>query len=241
MNYYQFINETLETKLTKPFLKSKITLYHGSNKKLEVINPNNSKSQVNVGTKLSKPRFSTWWCRDPWYPIFFAGEDKFYDLVDEFTNKKIKNYFGYFEYFIFNNEMKKIFMNENIKNLYKKHFNDVLCYLHIVTVDTKDVGRGHNLHAEEFTLDKPVKVDKIETITFKSLYKDIIWIPESEMKLRASSENTYKDLFYNYKPNIMEKIIYYKEPDMYIKRYKYRYLNYKSKNNKNIKNINKEM
>ena len=241
MNYYQLLNETLETKLTKPFLKNKITLYHGSPKKLEIINPN--KAQVNVGTKLSKPRFSTWWCRDPWYPIYFASHRSgvFYKFLQEYLGKNINKVF-FSDYYIFDNVMKKIYMNEKLKNLYKKHFNDVICYLHSITIDTKDVGRGHHYQTEEFTIDKPVKVDNIETITFKKLYDKIIWIPESEMHLRAANENTYKNMDYSYKPNMMEKLIYHSDKDTDCLRTKYRYLNWNSKGRfkENFKD-NKEM
>ena len=66
--YKSYVTESLETFLTTNPFQSSVMLYHGSDKKLDIIKP----MRINVGTKISKPRMSSFWGTDPHWCKAFA-------------------------------------------------------------------------------------------------------------------------------------------------------------------------
>lgn len=211
------MNESLETSLTRPFIGNNVTLYHVSRDKLTVINPAKSKI-INAGTKLSNPRLSTWWVRDPYYAIC-VFDCLLYDLfkyglkattnIDEVSFKNQLNSFWSPDY-----DRKVLYVNQDYKHLLLTSYNRIPSnkkrYLYTVTVPKKIVGRGHNIELDEYTLDVPIKPDKCEEITMDHLLPYIEWKDGTYISLR----NVRVDVRQTYKPTIMDKLIYHDNDKM---------------------------
>lgn len=214
------MNETLETRLTKPIsnFEKYVTLYHGSTKQIpnKVIDP--AYGIINIGTKLSKPRYSSWWTRDLYFPCYTSIEKALHYLNLEagtrpaHKDKKIikQNQEIIKRLYCLDHINKTMYINEKYKDIFKKYVNQYPGYIYEVTVPWNIVGRGHNIEIEEYTLDRPIKAKEI-LINYNKLnkYVNIKYIPESEIILKNQITNTENHNI-TYNPNIMEKIIYYK-------------------------------
>lgn len=200
------IKENIELYVTKPkyLLQKEITLYHGTNKKIpnKIIDP--KYGSVNVGTKLSHPRYSSWWVDDE----FFALTVGLYSTFSKALNIKM-NKISY-EYINIDFENEVIYVNkDNIKEV-MRIINNSERYVYIATVTTSIVGRGHNINIDEYTIDVPIKADQEIKIDY-NLLKDYVQIINRE---EFQSTEMIKNIFNqngrnkNDKANIIEKMIY---------------------------------
>jgi len=158
------LDETLETRITRPFLGKTVTLYHGSYKKLDKISP----MTINVGTRLSGQRMSSFWGLNEFLAGFFAISD----AIANYTKKPCKLYPD------FENEIFKCpvsYKKELLKLDYK-----IEAYVYIKTIETKYVGRGHNQELNEYTLDFPVTPDIVKKVHIRDYFNKIKWISDSE-------------------------------------------------------------
>jgi len=220
LNYYQIINEALETRLTdlESNFKKEVTLYHGTTKRIPscIIDP--AYGRINIGTRLSKPRYSTWWCKDPFFPFQYASQKAsmkaFIDLglLDANEQITVLNMFEKLKHLMCTDEKNKIiYYNEKIKDQFYKNLKEDPSYVYKVTVPWKLVSRGHDISLDEYTLDIPVKAEEI-IVTRKELekYVNIKFISESECIMRSTEiykRNGGKSYFH--KPSIIKKLIYY--------------------------------
>jgi hypothetical protein len=81
--FESYIEESLETRLVHPTLSRYVDIYHGTySKDFDVINP----TSYNMGTKLSKPRVSSFWFID----IEYAKAFSVMEIVRKNLNKRVK-------------------------------------------------------------------------------------------------------------------------------------------------------
>lgn len=148
------INEAprLETLLTTNPLEKEITVYHGSTEKVNIIYP----KSINYGTKLSKERASSFWSPD-------------YDFVRWFAFGKLINKLGYRTYRGSNGNY--LVRPSDYNDIIKKLKNEKL-YIYEKTIPKEYLGIGHSRY-EEYTVDLPVKPDKVYTETYTK-FKDLI-------------------------------------------------------------------
>ena len=147
------INETrLETLLTTNPLKKEITVYHGSIEKVNIIYP----KSINYGTKLSKERASSFWCPS-------------YEFVRWFAFGKLINKLGYRTYRGINGNY--LVRPSDYDDIIKKLKGGKL-YIYEKTIPKEYLGIGHSRY-EEYTVDLPVKPDKVYTETYTK-FKDLI-------------------------------------------------------------------
>lgn len=220
MKYSQFINESLETRLTKPFLPKYITLYRGDKLKYSIVDP--KQGMINIGTKLSSPRYSSWWCKDPSFPCMKVYSkvfrDYFYENLfykdDEEYNENIN------KVFLMDYMNKKIYIHKSFKNKIPKNITHG--YLYEVTVPTNVVGRGHNIEIDEYTLDFPIKPDKILKIKYSMVEPYIEWVDDEFLLKKYEKIKNYK---MSHNPNFMEYLIYYDTDEMRKRRKQFKKLN----------------
>ena len=150
--------ESLETFLTTNPLEKTVTLYHGSTGKYDVIKP----LRLNVGTKLSNPRNSSFWGTDPHWCKAYALQK----LISENGCEALLN-----------TVMKTIYPKDKIKE-------DIICkesekssveqtlrtgkiYLYSKTMEKKYLGIGHNTYYPEYSVDFDVKPDNVEELKYR--------------------------------------------------------------------------
>ena len=155
--------ESLETFLTTNPLEKTVTLYHGSTGKYDVIKP----LRLNVGTKLSNPRNSSFWGTDPHWCKAYALQK----LISENGCEALLN-----------TVMKTIYPKDKIKE-------DIICkesekssveqtlrtgkiYIYSKTMEKKYLGIGHNAFYPEYSVDFDVKPDNVEELKYRD-FKDI--------------------------------------------------------------------
>ena len=159
----ELFEESLETFLTTNPLEKTVTLYHGSIGKFDVIKP----LRLNVGTKLSNPRNSSFWGTDPHWCKAYALQK----LISENSCEALLN-----------TVMKAIYPKDKIKE-------DIICkesekssveqalrtgkiYLYSKTMEKKYLGIGHNACYPEYSVDFDVKPDNVEELKYID-FKDI--------------------------------------------------------------------
>lgn len=147
------INESLETRLTTNIFEKEITIYHGSPFKTSVIYP----LSFNAGTKLSKPRMSSFWADEHTAKLFgiyrlIQNNDFIISFTPDLNGLLIKPS----DY----NSIIKLLKSENI-------------YLYEKTLDKKYVGIGHSNYFDEYTVDYPVRPDKIYVLGYNDLKAEI--------------------------------------------------------------------
>jgi len=196
-----FLNETLETKLTKPFIGKEITLYHASSFSLSNINPNS----YNAGTRLSTGRMSSFWFNNIEHSKTFA--------VYEYLGKLIKNDINIKCAFDIPNM--KVLVDKKDKEKFIKLFTSDKVFIYEKTVPTKLVGRGHDKSIEEFTIDVPVKPDKTYVLTYKDLEDKIIYTDSDTIKKVFNEFKKHK-----YSSNLINSLVYHKDYKEYTKELK---------------------
>ena len=147
------INESLETRLTTNIFEKEITIYHGSPTKTSIIYP----LSFNAGTKLSKPRMSSFWADEHTAKLFgiyrlIQNNDFIISFTPDLNGLLVKPS----DY----NNIIKLLKSENI-------------YLYEKTLDKKYVGIGHSNYFDEYTVDYPVRPDKIYVLGYNDLKAEI--------------------------------------------------------------------
>lgn len=184
------ISETLETKLTRPLIGSKVTLYHGSIEKFNIIEPMTN----NIGTRVSSVRKSSFWTMYKNGAILFA--------VGNLLKSKNRDILS-----VFDLSNMKLLIDSKSKSEVITFLSTNCAYLYEVTVDSKIVGRGHNRELDEYTLDRPVKPDKIYKLFYNN-YKDMI-----EFVTDSVINNMIIDIKKNLKgidnSNLLDRLVYH--------------------------------
>jgi len=190
-----FLNETLETKLTKPFIGKEITLYHGSNKKFDYILPNSR----NIGTKLSTFRMSSFWTTEKQIAILFAIHQILQD-----SGKIKSNAFDFKD--------NSLLIAKDMKANAIKLLENSSIYIYEKTVPTKIIGRGNDTRINEFTVDIKIRPDKVIILNYND-FKQFITYVDNEVidkiykDYKAGKTNIKKN------GNIMEKLVFYSFKD----------------------------
>lgn len=170
------LDEAVETRLTKPFIGKEITLYTGSPKKLNIIDPVNSRINnpdkytkgINLGTRFSAPRYSSYWCDNDMHPKFFAFHRELLQKVGDAYNITWLEVYNEHIRGAYNKE--KFYMKKSEKSDILPILKSIKIYIHKVTVPTKIVGRGHHKIHDEYTLDIAVKPDDIYEVDWNDEY-----------------------------------------------------------------------
>lgn len=150
------LNESLEFRISNP-LATELTLYHGSAEKFDIIKP----MSINVGTRISNPRQSSFWTSNFDGAVLFAAEG----VINKY--RKLNN-------------LEKITHAFDLKNMKmlidRSRKNDVInilkrnpVYIYEKTMPSKYIGRGHNIGLHEYTLDVPVRPDKIHILYYDDI------------------------------------------------------------------------
>jgi len=239
MTYREFFNETnnnqtnnilnemrLETAITNPIsiFQKNVTLYHGTPKRIptDIIDP--AYGIMNVGTKLSRPRYSTWWVKDPFFAYWLSTNKVLIILAKKYgiiqpdtkitvTNVEVLNKLG-----VVDMDHKNIYINEKYKKEYIDMVNNLGACVYSITVPWGIVGRGHDPELSEYTLDQPVKA-KPTKVTFNELkkYMNFYFVPESELILRSQKIKSCQPT-----TPLINRLVYYKYDDKMNKRKSFR-------------------
>lgn len=174
-NEYPFIyTEKIETNILDKTLAKTMTLYHGSTRDLETIKP----TSINMGTRLSRMRLSSFWAKDKDYCVLWASMIVFHQLGFPYRvslkNKKI--------YTVDTNYATKSEPNKfkHASVWLKKGFKNVPVYLYTLKdVKVKKVGRGQ-INADEYTLDEEVTPTYKKQLTVNDILQYVKYIPREE-------------------------------------------------------------
>lgn len=186
-------NETIETSITKPLLPKMVTLYHGSDKQLSSIKP----VSVNVGTRLSKTRKSSFWCLTKDTPLLMAVEQYIFDSV---------NIHGILTPLVPKNE---IVYPKEYKDIILKSLKNMTIYVYKKDIEKKYVSRGHYIGIDEYTLDIEVTPDSVEEYNLSDIKDSIKFIPLKEIEDIITNFKENNKMSSDIKSNIIEKLIYY--------------------------------
>ena len=162
-NDEKVITESLETFLTTNPFESDITVYHGSVDKMIIIKP----TRLNVGTKISKPRMSSFWGSDYMWCKVFAVQRLIENHKFRVPNNRVLKFMN-----------KKIPFTEDLicliedKNNIEKLLRSSKIYIYTKTFNKKFVGIGHNACYPEISCDFPVKPDKCDELKYED-FKDV--------------------------------------------------------------------
>ena len=153
----------IETLLTTNPFQNYMILYHGSYKKLDVINP----LSYNNGTKFSKARMSSFW-----------GTDR--EMCIKFAFMRLIQSGGYLIHF--DKDLKyKVKPNEYDQIL--KYAKDKKLYIYSKKVPKEYIGIGHSPTEGEYTIDLPVKPDAVQELNYSDyryLLNDISLYPTND-------------------------------------------------------------
>lgn len=189
-----YLHENIETRVTKPFLPKEITLYHGSTEKYDKIKP----MSINAGTNLSKPRMSSFWTMDKGGATLFSIGS----VISKYNIEKIG------QLYFFDIKERKIFVSEDNKDYILSILKNNESYLYEKTIETSKVGRGHNRHLCEFTIDIPVTPDKVYKLNYNNTYKKYLkWVPQSKLDYLFNNRKSLQDEFDLSTP--IEKMVYH--------------------------------
>lgn len=159
------INESIETFLTNPTLSKNVAIYHGSAHKIE----NNRIRPIskNFGTKLSNPRFSSFWTIKPKEAEYMA----IMNLLCGFL--KVKCFFD-----VPFNDNSNMYVSEKDYGKIKK--SDMCVYVYQKSIDKKWLRKGHDSSIDEFTLDIPISADSFTTINKNEILNKISFIADDK-------------------------------------------------------------
>jgi SNF2 family DNA or RNA helicase len=184
------LTETLETRLTNPTKGKYTTLYHASSHLLDKIVP----TCVNAGTRLSKVRTSSYWFDNFHFACGYAA-------MEVFGENKILRPLIY-EHCFLDSDF-KLAINSKYKSELERQCitNNIQFYIYEVTVPTKIVGRGHHFNFPEYTLDVPVKPNKVHVLNYNKIKKFFKYVndgvAEAEMKsVMERRKNPSKNPYY---------------------------------------------
>ena len=150
--------ESLETFLTTNPFEKEITLYHGSSGKYDMIKP----LRINVGTRLSNPRNSSFWGTDyEWCKIYALQKLLSENGCDSLLNTVMKSICPK------DDVDDDLIAKESDKNKIDKILRSEQIYLYTKKMPKKYLGIGHNASYPEFSIDFPVKPDNVEVLGYK--------------------------------------------------------------------------
>ena len=176
--YPELFNERVETNILDKTLKKTMTLYHGSHKDLKTIKP----ISINMGTRLSKMRMSSFWAKDPENCILWAGMTIFHHLGFPYrvSLKDKKIYTIDTNYANADIDAKKFkHASKWLEDYYK---NKEQLYLYTLKdVPVKKVGRGQ-INADEYTIDEEVTPTSKKQITWSELSRYIEYVSADKFK-----------------------------------------------------------
>lgn len=212
-----------DTVLTKPFsLNKDITLYHFSNKKLDILKP----IGMNVGNKIArKPRRSVWFTdhKEDWIlPIqaFLKFNYKEYWKKDLFWkwNKDItlKNSDGTYG--------ATLILTKEFYEKFKNEIDNFKIYRYTKTFKIKELGRGTEPTIPEWTYDEEVVPDKVDVKTGK----DLINMKLIEI-VTAETINSWIEKYNELKKKIGHSMIFPELIDYKVEWWKYDSKTYKDK------------
>ena len=188
-DYIEEKGAPLETILsTNPFEKE-ITLYHGSYKKIDKIDP----IGYNAGTRLSRPRMSSFWAPEPSYCKLFA----LFRLINSFDKDLIC---------AIHSNLEHLMVLKKDADKIKKLIRNKECYVYEKTIDKKYVGVGHAVYGTEFTIDVPVVPDRVEVYNAIDLYKEYVLEYDNEEDLKNDFK-ALKDEKYKGNSNLNRRLI----------------------------------
>ena len=173
--YPEIYSEKVETNILDKTIKKTMTLYHGSNKDLSTIKP----LSVNMGTRLSKIRMSSFWAKDPEYCILWAGMFIFHHLSFPYRvslkDKKIYTIDTNYA-----NKDKDANKFKHASEWLKEYYKTEPLYLYTLkNVPVKKIGRGQ-INADEYTIDEEVTPTNKKQITWEDLSKYISYISRED-------------------------------------------------------------
>lgn len=218
LNYRMYIggvvNESLEVDLTTNPFEKDIKLYHGDSyqDQQSVIKP----EAINAGTKLSTPRTSSFWTKSFKYAECFA------------IMRLIGKYLGYKEV-CFDGDMYHMYVKPSNYKQIEKSIKSCHIFVYEKTMDKKMISGGHVFYGEEFTIDVPVKPDKVyrlEFNDFKDIFYDavICYPDDSDTTINNICNKSFEQMIKNgYKfDNIIKILLYHnpKEQLRIVKKYK---------------------
>lgn len=197
--------EKLDFRILDMNMDSSITLFHGSAQKLSIIRP----TTINAGNRLTPIRSSSFWTNNINYAILWALDHFVMKLgITEYCHD-INNALGNLYYFVlpdlvFVTEMKDgTQKEEDAIDVIKTELNKNPIFVYQATIPTKYVGRGQ-CAIDEYTVDIPIKPQKIYTIDFDIASKYIKVIKDNDLFDKLMS----KDSFSKDKLSLREKTVF---------------------------------
>lgn len=191
-------NEKLDTRILDLNFGKTMKLFHGTKYKLTgPIKP----TSVNMGNRLTSVRTSSFWTKSFEYAAFWAATwtcaiCRVRECIDIDTKKVVLPGFYIGEK-----------TGKTLPELLKTWIDDDKLYVYEATVETKYVGRGQ-CPIDEYTVDIPVKPDKIHELKWNDIAKYIIFAKTEEEYDMYLSKFTVSKSYSKSKTNLREKLIF---------------------------------
>ena len=179
------LDENIAVFLKSPSLSPTITLYHGSPVKVDEIKPYG----INAGTRFSKPRMSSFWCTKKVAPLMFAIVRKLDDVLPDTIA-------------IVNSTVDGVDIELESKTDVLRILKQSTFYVYEKTIDRKLVDIGHAPNIGEFTVDLPVKPDKVYSYSYKEFEQYLHFYPRSVIIKKVQSSANDKER------SLIDKILY---------------------------------
>lgn len=201
-HYDEIINEKIETNILDKTLQKTMTLYHGSIFDLKTIKP----TSINMGTKLSSTRISSFWTRDYNTASIWA--------IITLMKSKLPNI-----PYVYSSEKKTIYIlfsrvnkenNITTVDLFIEKISKCPIYVYTAKdIPTKYIGKGQ-YDIGEYTVDIDIRPDKKEKLTRKQILSKVKF---AEISVFNSLRNKYgNDIIGKGSNSVLGKFIY-KNPD----------------------------
>ena len=172
--YDEIYMEKLETNILDRTIKKKMTLYHGSIKNLSTIKP----TSINMGTRLSKMRLSSFWAKEKETCIVWAITTLFYKVKLPYLASIKDNRIYTIDQAYSHDSNPKVF--KHVSEWLKKEYNEFPIYIYTLKdVPVKKIGRGQ-VNVGEYTLDEEVKPTSKEKLSWNDVTKYIEYIPKDK-------------------------------------------------------------
>lgn len=154
-----FVNHIETLLLRKRIPVGTLTLYHGTTVKTKTIKP----LSINVGTKLSSVRKSSFWTPDFHYAVKHIIGRYIYEGIYEHTGNNNLEY-------ILHPTLPKIFLNQALMKDLQNYLRDKKVYIYQTIQPVKNLGAGHTKEQLEYSIDMEVVPNKIVELGFANIY-----------------------------------------------------------------------
>lgn len=161
----------------------KITLVHGSNKKLNRIEA----KSLNLGTRFSKMRSSSFWVKES--DINFAIT---FGVIHALCDLKVDWYYHKVGKEVVKNGL---WVDKSAEKTIKDYFDKNPVYLHYIDIDSSDTGRGQDVAIPEYTIDFTVQPDKCEALNYDKVKSVITYKSKEEIDNLSKSGIKIKTSF----------------------------------------------